>query len=80
MANGSATNLLRYFHLLLFAALALLGVFVLAGWWMGQITWVQPRPFDFPIPANVGLCFLLFGVTPFIIEFWQRRIAVAVGL
>ncbi|HEY8994527.1 MAG TPA: response regulator [Lacunisphaera sp.] len=52
----------RPLHLGLFLLLALSGLFVLVGWWTGQVTWVQPRSYDAPLPANAAVCFFLLGL------------------
>jgi PAS domain S-box-containing protein len=69
----------RLFHLLPFLLLALCGLLVLAGWWTGQITWVQPRSYDAPLPANAAACFLLLGLAQCFLGFHWKRTGLTVG-
>ncbi|MDP2136867.1 MAG: histidine kinase dimerization/phospho-acceptor domain-containing protein, partial [Candidatus Didemnitutus sp.] len=84
MTQGFATGLLKNSHLLLLAIVAVLGGSVLAGWWTGQIVWVQPRPRDLAMPANAALCFFVLGIAPLVLQFWRRHaaafLAIAAGL
>lgn len=56
--------------------LALFGLVVLAGWWLGHASLVQPRPTDAALPANAALCFVLIGLTPLAIQVGARRLAI----
>lgn len=80
MSKGTATSLLRNLHLLPFMAVAVLGGFVLIGWWTGQVGWVQPRSYDIPLPANAAFCFLALGLTPLLALLLPGRVAILPAL
>ncbi|MBI2511490.1 MAG: response regulator [Opitutae bacterium] len=73
MSKGTSTTLLRNLHLLPFMAVAVLGGLVLAGWWTEHASWVQPRAYDVPLPANAAFCFLALGVTPLLFALLPGR-------
>jgi len=66
--------------LLPFAVVAALGLFVLLGWWLQEVSWVLPRPYDPPLPANAALCLLFLAVSPTLAAWRWTRTAVIVGL
>jgi len=71
--------LLRYGHLGPFALLAGYGLLVLAGWWLGHVTLVQPRSYDAVLPANAAACFLLIGLTPVLFTLGWRKTGLFLG-
>ncbi|MBI2517430.1 MAG: response regulator [Opitutae bacterium] len=70
----------HYAHLLPFLAVAGYGLFILIGWWGGQVSWVQPRSYDVPLSANAALCLLLLGLAPLAVALGQSRVGVALAL
>jgi PAS domain S-box-containing protein len=77
--SRSPPSLLRYGHLVPFALLALSGLLVLAGWWLGHVTWVQPRSYDAPLPANAAACLILIGLAPILVSLGWRKTGLTVG-
>lgn len=77
--SRSQPSLLRYGHLVPFALLAGYGLLVLAGWWLGDVTLVQPRSYDTALPANAAACFVLIGLAPVLFAFGWKRIGLALG-
>jgi len=71
--------LLRFGPLVPFAALALFGLVVLAGWWSGTVSLVQPRSYDAALPANAAACFLLIGLAPVLFALGWKRTGLALG-
>jgi PAS domain S-box-containing protein len=71
---------MRNLHLLPFAAMAGLGGVGLLGWWLNQVSWVQPRPFDVPFQPNAAVCFLLLGIAPIVQRLRPGRLAAAPAL
>ncbi|HVU16410.1 MAG TPA: response regulator [Candidatus Didemnitutus sp.] len=67
-------------HLLPFAAVVLFGLVTLTGWWSGQASWVQPRPYDPALPANAALGITLLAIAPILSAFRCRRTATALAL
>jgi len=79
MPSTSRLISLRNAHLLPFLAVASYSLFVLLGWWFGQVTWVQPRASEAPVVANTALTMFLLGVTPFLLAFRLRKSARALA-
>ncbi len=75
MSNGTPTQLARSYHLLPFAAVAVLGLMGLAGWWLGIVAWVQPRVHDLALPANAAFCLSVLGLAPVVALWWPGRVA-----
>ena len=71
---------LRNVHLLPFLAVASFSLFVLLGWWSGQVAWVQPRANDAPLVANAAFSLLMLGVVPLLLALHLRKTARAVAL
>ena len=71
---------LNYGPLLPFAGLALYGLLVLAGWWSGNVTLVQPRSYDAALPANAAACFVLIGLAPVLFALHWKKTGLALGL
>ena len=69
----------RYGYLIPFALLAVYGAVALGGWWAGNVTLVQPRSYDAPLPANAAACFLLIGLTPVLLGLRWNRTGLALG-
>jgi PAS domain S-box-containing protein len=80
MSSVRRTPVAPLAHLLPFAAVAVFGLVTLTGWWLQQPSWVQPRPYDPPLPANAALGFLLLGVGPLVAALGFRRTASALAL
>ena len=72
--------LLSYGPLAPFAVLVLYGLLVLTGWWSGNVTWVQPRSYDAPLPANAAACLVLIGLAPVLFALNWKRTGLALGL
>jgi PAS domain S-box-containing protein len=70
----------QYAHLLPFLVAAGYGLFILIGWWSGQVSWVQPRSYDVPLSANAALSLLLLGAAPLAIGLRQLRLGAALAL
>ncbi len=77
--SRSQPSLLRYGHLGPFALLAGYGLVVLAGWWTGHVTLVQPRSYDAALPANAAACFLLIGLTPVLYTLGWKKTGLFLG-
>ena len=67
-------------HLVPFGLLAGLALWVLLGWWTGQVTWVQPRSYDAPLPANAAACLFLIGLAQCLFGLRWRRTGLAIAL
>jgi len=80
MSQPSYRSLAKRIYLLPFCAVALLGLFALVGWWMGQGAWVQPRPYDVPLPANAAAGALFVGLAPLLLQAGWRRTALGFAL
>ncbi len=70
----------RPFYLLPFVLLAVCGLLVLVGWWTGHVTWVQPRSYDAPLPANAAACLALIGLAQCLVTLRWRNTGLAFGL
>jgi len=71
---------LRHLDLLPFVVAAGAGATVLAGWWGGQVAWVQPRSHDQALSANAALCLLLLGLSPLWARVGYAKVAMACGI
>ncbi|HEX2861274.1 MAG TPA: PAS domain S-box protein, partial [Lacunisphaera sp.] len=69
----------RPVHLVPFLLLAAGSLAVLLGWWTEHVTWVQPRSYDAPLPANGALCLLLIGLSQALAGVGWKRSGVAAG-
>src|SRR6478736_2585935 len=69
----------RYGYLVPFGLLALYGMLVLVGWWSGNVSLVQPRPYDAPLPANAAACFVLIGLTPILLGLRWHKAGLTLG-
>ena len=68
------SSVARHAPLLPFLVVAAFGLFTLAGWWLREVNWIQPRPYDQPLPANAALCLILLGAAP-LLAAWRRPTA-----
>src|SRR3954468_19474016 len=78
--HPNRSRLQQYGHLLPFLVLGLYGLTVLGGWLTGNLSVVQPRSYDAPLPANAGVCIFLIGLTPIALAFGWRRTGFSLGL
>ncbi len=69
----------RYGYLVPFGLLAAYGMLVLAGWWSGTVSLVQPRSYDAPLPANAAACFVLLGLTPILLGLRWNKTGLTLG-
>ncbi len=71
--SRSPDSVVRPLYLLPFALITFCGLAVLIGWWTGHVTWVQPRSYDAPLPANAAACLALIGLSPCLVAWrWKR--------
>src|SRR5262245_10469489 len=80
MITPKSLNLAQRPDLVPFLAVALFGLLGLIGWWTGQVSWVQPRPYDVPLTGNTAFCLLLLGTAPVAALLDYRKIARALGV
>ena len=80
MPHTSRLISLRNVHLLPFLAVASYSLFVMLGWWTGQVAWVQPIRGDSPLVANAAFSLFLLGITPLLLALHYRKTARAIAL
>ncbi|RXK55770.1 response regulator [Oleiharenicola lentus] len=73
LENRSPPLFFRLLGLLPFFLLAGGGLLVLTGWWTGRVSWVQPRSYDAPLPANAAACLTLIGTAALCLALHWRR-------
>ncbi len=77
--SRSQPPLRSYGFLVPFALLAVGGFVVLMAWWSGNVSLVQPRSFDAPLPANAAAALMLIGLAQCLCTLRWRRTGLALG-